>query len=79
MKIDPVNPDTVAESESPTNTVESLRRSIVERLFYSVGKDLASATQRDWMFAVFHRWPVAPTRRALSGLHAHEQRKEPSS
>jgi glycogen phosphorylase len=49
-----VNQDTVAENEIPANTVESLRRSIVERLFYSVGKDLPSATQRDWMFAVFH-------------------------
>jgi glycogen phosphorylase len=49
-----VNQYTATENETPTNTVEALRRSIVERLFYSVGKDLPSATQRDWMFAVFH-------------------------
>jgi glycogen phosphorylase len=45
---------TVADNEIPTNTVEALRRSIMERLVYSVGKDLETATQRDWMFAVFH-------------------------
>ena len=45
---------TVLDSEIPTNTVEALRRSIVERLVYSVGKDFETATQRDWMFAVFH-------------------------
>jgi starch phosphorylase len=49
-----VNQDTAPEDTTPTNTVEALRHSIVERLFYSVGKDVASATQRDWMFAVFH-------------------------
>jgi glycogen phosphorylase len=43
-----------ADDETPTNTVEALRHSILERLVYSVGKDVASATQRDWMFAVFH-------------------------
>jgi glycogen phosphorylase len=46
MKID--------ENEIPINSVEALRHSIVERLVYSVGKDPESATQRDWMFAVFH-------------------------
>jgi glycogen phosphorylase len=45
---------TVADNEIPTNSVEALRRSIMERLVYSVGKDLETATQRDWMFAVFH-------------------------
>ena len=45
---------TAVEDEPPTNTVEALRRSIVQRLVYSVGKDLQTATQRDWMFAVFH-------------------------
>jgi glycogen phosphorylase len=45
---------TAAEAETPTNTVEALRHSIVERLIYSVGKDLQTATQRDMMFAVFH-------------------------
>ncbi|HXD39232.1 MAG TPA: glycogen/starch/alpha-glucan phosphorylase [Ramlibacter sp.] len=45
---------TLLDTEVPTNTVEALRRSIVERLVYSVGKDLETATRRDWMFAVFH-------------------------
>jgi glycogen phosphorylase len=50
-----VNQDTVADNNhTPTNTVEALRRSIMDRLMYSVGKDVDTATQRDWMFAVFH-------------------------
>ena len=49
-----VNQETVNDNETPTNTVEALRHSILERLIYSVGKDVGSATQRDWMFAVFH-------------------------
>ncbi|MCM2251189.1 MAG: glycogen/starch/alpha-glucan phosphorylase, partial [Ramlibacter sp.] len=44
----------ILESDIPVNTVDALRRSIMERLVYSVGKDVDSATQRDWMFAVFH-------------------------
>ncbi|HSW16725.1 MAG TPA: glycogen/starch/alpha-glucan phosphorylase [Ramlibacter sp.] len=40
--------------DAPPNTPEALRRSILECLVYSVGKDVESATQRDWMFAVFH-------------------------
>ena len=40
--------------DKPTNSVEALRRSISNRLVYAVGKDLRSATQRDWLFAVFH-------------------------
>jgi len=54
MKIDTVNPNNLAENETPTNTVEALRHSIMERLIYSVGKDVETATQRDWLFAVFH-------------------------
>ena len=42
------------DPDIPTNTVDAIRRSIVERLTYSVGKDPESATQRDWMFAVCH-------------------------
>jgi starch phosphorylase len=42
------------EYDKPVNTVEALRRSISNRLVYAVGKDLRSATQRDWLFAVFH-------------------------
>jgi starch phosphorylase len=40
--------------DRPTNSVEALRRSIANRLVYAVGKDGPSATQRDWLFAVFH-------------------------
>jgi len=40
--------------DKPTNSVEALRRSISNRLIYQVGKDPRSATQRDWLFAVFH-------------------------
>ena len=48
----PNNP--IFEYDKPCNSVEALRRSISNRLVYSVGKDLRSATQRDWLFAVFH-------------------------
>ena len=44
----------IFEFDKPSNTVEALRRSISNRLVYAVGKDLRSATQRDWLFAVFH-------------------------
>ena len=55
MKILTVNAqDNLTEEPIPTNTVDALRHSILERLTYSVGKDLESATKRDWMFAVFH-------------------------
>ena len=40
--------------DKPTNSVEALRRSISNRLVYQIGKDLRSATQRDWLFAVFY-------------------------
>lgn len=40
--------------DKPVNTVAALRLSIANRLVYAVGKDLRSATQRDWLFAVFH-------------------------
>ena len=43
-----------ADTIEPLDTVEAIRKSIANRLIYSVGKDLRSATQRDWMFAVFH-------------------------
>ena len=42
------------EYDKTVNSVEALRRSISNRLVYAVGKDLRSATQRDWLFAVFH-------------------------
>ena len=43
----------VFQYDKPVNTVEALRRAISNRLVYQVGKDLRSATQRDWLFAVF--------------------------
>lgn len=36
------------------NGVDALRRSIANRLIYSVGRDPRSATRRDWLFALFH-------------------------
>jgi len=44
----------IFQFDKPTNSVEALRRSISNRLVYQVGKDLHSATQRDWLFAVCH-------------------------
>ena len=43
-----------ADNAEPMDSVEAIRKSIANRLVYSVGKDLQSASQRDWMFAVFH-------------------------
>ena len=43
----------IFQFDKPTNSVQALRRSISNRLVYQVGKDLRSATQRDWLFAVF--------------------------
>ncbi len=40
--------------DHPTNSVDALRRSIANRLVYAVGKDVRSATRRDWLFAIFH-------------------------
>ena len=42
------------EFDPPANSVDALRRSIANRLVYSVGKDLRSATRRDWLFAISH-------------------------
>ncbi|GLS14112.1 glycogen/starch/alpha-glucan phosphorylase [Hydrogenophaga electricum] len=54
-------PETIAaaptapfEYDHLENSVEALRKSIANRLVYAVGKDLRSATKRDWMFALFH-------------------------
>ncbi len=49
-----MSPVTAFEYDKPVNSVEALRRSILNRLVYAVGKDVRSATQRDWLFAVFH-------------------------
>ena len=40
--------------DQPTNTIEALRRSISNRLVYQVGKDVRSATERDWLFAILY-------------------------
>ncbi len=40
--------------DQPTNTVDALRRSISNRLVYQVGKDMRSATRRDWLFAILY-------------------------
>ncbi|TNF60781.1 MAG: glycogen/starch/alpha-glucan phosphorylase [Burkholderiales bacterium] len=42
------------EFDHPTNTALALKRSIANRLVYMVGKDVQSATQRDWLFAILH-------------------------
>jgi starch phosphorylase len=56
-------PDTLLSTGSATapfeydqldNSVAALRKSIANRLVYAVGKDLRSATRRDWLFALFH-------------------------
>ncbi len=49
-----MHPTDAFEFDRPVNSVEALRRSISNRLVYAVGKDLRSATPRDWLFAVFH-------------------------
>jgi starch phosphorylase len=36
------------------NDVDALRKSMANRLIYSVGRDPRSATRRDWLFALFH-------------------------
>ena len=40
--------------DQPTNSVDALRRSISNRLVYQVGKDMRSATRRDWLFAILY-------------------------
>ncbi len=42
------------EYDQLDNTVDALRKSIANRLVYAVGKDLRTATRRDWLFALFH-------------------------
>ncbi|MDP3425625.1 MAG: glycogen/starch/alpha-glucan phosphorylase [Burkholderiaceae bacterium] len=36
------------------NSVDALRKSIANRLVYAVGKDMRTATKRDWLFALLH-------------------------
>jgi starch phosphorylase len=40
------------EFDHPGTGADALRRSISNRLVYAVGKDLRSATPRDWLFAI---------------------------
>ena len=73
-----VNHETAHDNDIPTNTVEALRRSILDRLIYSVGKDVPSATQRDWMFAVFHAVRdriVKPWRETLQQSREHSAKR----
>jgi starch phosphorylase len=44
----------IFQFDKPTNSVDDLRRAISNRLVYQVGKDLRSATPRDWLYAVVH-------------------------
>ncbi len=50
----PMNDPDIFYFDRPTNSVDALRRSIANRLVYAVGKDLRSATRRDWLFAILH-------------------------
>ena len=45
---------TAFDYDKPQSSVDALRRAIVDRLVYAVGKDLQSATQRDWLYAIFY-------------------------
>ena len=68
----------VFEYDKPTNTVEALRRSISNRLVYVVGKDLRSATQRDWLFAVFYAVRdriMNPWRESLAQAEAQDTKR----
>jgi starch phosphorylase len=72
------NAPTPFEYEHLDNSVEALRKSIANRLVYAVGKDVRSATRRDWLFALFHavrdrtmdRW-----RESLSAAHAQDAKR----
>lgn len=44
----------IFQFDKPTNSVDDLRRAISNRLVYQVGKDLRTATPRDWLYAVVH-------------------------
>ena len=45
---------TAFDYDKPQSSVDALRRAMVDRLVYAVGKDLQSATQRDWLYAIFY-------------------------
>jgi starch phosphorylase len=44
-------PDALPELEHPTLDAESIQRSLVNRLVYTIGKDPLTATDRDWFYA----------------------------
>ena len=58
--------------DQPTNTVDALRRSISNRLVYQVGKDVRSATKRDWLFAIFYALRDRTMDRWRASLNAAE-------
>lgn len=70
---DTVPQELTGGDEIPDNSVEALRHSILERLVYSVGKDVQSATQRDWLFAVFHAVRDRMVKRWRETLHQSRQ------
>jgi len=49
----PVETDPM-DTDRPGNSVEALRHAIANKLVYAVGKDVRSATPRDWLVAIFH-------------------------
>ena len=49
-----MTPVTVYAHDKPLNSVDAIRQAMVDRLVYAVGKDLQSATQRDWLDALFY-------------------------
>jgi starch phosphorylase len=49
-----MTPVTVYAYEKPLNSVDAIRQAMVERLVYAIGKDLQSATPRDWLNAIFY-------------------------
>jgi starch phosphorylase len=49
-----MTPVTVYAYDKPINSVDAIRQAMVDRLVYAVGKDLQSATQRDWLDALFY-------------------------
>ncbi|MBK9572189.1 MAG: glycogen/starch/alpha-glucan phosphorylase [Rhodoferax sp.] len=44
-------PDALPALEHPTLDAESIQRSLVNRLIYTIGKDPLTATDRDWFYA----------------------------
>lgn len=49
-----MQPVNVYAYDKPVNNADAIRHAMVEHLVYAVGKDLQSATQRDWLNAIFY-------------------------